>query len=289
MRRIGELYTKWPFHGSRRMTAELRGAGYAVNRKRARRLMQPMGIAAIHQKPNTSRKHPSHKIYPCLSRNLGVDRPRQVWCADITADRVRGGLYIPMAKGFVYLAAVMDWFSRAVLAWRVPPAMDTEFCVEAPRDAMNRHGEPDIFNTGRGVQFTSAAFIETPPARGVAISMDGKGRFLDNIFIERLWRSLKYEEVYLKAYASVPEARTSIGAWLAFYNGERKHQSLGYRTPGEIFAAGACGYVDNASGLAQAAAQGSALPTYPQVQQQTERDSNQGRKVVASNIDLLAA
>ena len=221
MRRIDELYTKWPFYGSRRMTAELRGEGYAVNRKRVRRLMQLMGIAAIYQKPNTSRKHPSHKIYPYLLRNLGVDRPSQVWCADIT--------YIPMAKGFVYLVAVMDWFSRAVLAWRVSLTMDTEFCVEALRDAMNRHGKPDIFNTDQGVQFTSAAFIETLSARGVAISMDGKGRFLDNIFIERLWRSLKYEEVYLKAYASVPEARTSIGAWLAFYNGERKHQSLGYR------------------------------------------------------------
>ena len=273
MRRIDEIYTKWPFYGSRRLWAELRGEGYDVNRKRVRRLMRLMGIEAIYQKPNTSRKHPSHKIHPYLLRNLVIGRPNQVWCADIT--------YIPMAKGFVYLVAVMDWFSRRVLAWRLSITMETDFCVEALQEAMNRYGKPDIFNTDQGVQFTAAAFIETLSGQGVRISMYGKGRFLDNIFIERLWRSLKYEEVFIKAYASVAEARLGINAWLVFYNDERKHQSFGYRTPGEIFAAArTCGDVHNAS----------ALHTSPQAQQQqAEKDSNHDGKEVASGIDLLAA
>jgi putative transposase len=273
MRRIDEIYTKWPFYGSRRMVAELRGEGHDVNRKRVRRLMRLMGIEAIYQKPNTSRKHPNHKIYPYLLRNLVIGRPNQVWCADIT--------YIPMAKGWVYLVAVMDWFSRRVLAWRLSITMETDFCVAALQEALDRYGAPEIFNTDQGVQFTAAAFIETLEAQGVQISMDGKGRFLDNIFIERLWRSLKYEEVFIKAYASVAEARLGIGAWLQFYNDERKHQALGYRTPSEIFVAPhACGYVHNAS----------ALHTSPQAQQpQTEKDSNYDRKVVASDIELLAA
>lgn len=283
MRRIDELYMKWPFYGSRRMVMQLRDEGHAVNRKRVRRLMRLMGIEAIYRKPNTSRKHQGHKIYPYLLKDLSVGRANQVWCADIT--------YIPMARGFVYLVAVMDWFSRRVLAWRLSITLETDFCVEALQEAMNRYGKPDIFNTDQGVQFTAAAFIETLSAQGVRISMDGKGRFLDNIFIERLWRSLKYEEVFIKAYACVAEARSGIGAWLAFYNDERKHQSLGYRTPSEVFAASrACGYVDNASGPAQAAAQDGALPTYPQAQQQqTEKDSNQDTKAVTSDIDLLAA
>jgi putative transposase len=274
MRRIDEIYTKWPFYGSRRLLAELRGEGCDVNRKRVRRLMRLMGIAAIYQRPNTSRQHPSHKIYPYLLRNMTIDRANQVWCADIT--------YIPMARGFVYLVAVMDWFSRRVLAWRLSITMESDFCVEALQDAMNRYGKPDIFNTDQGVQFTAAAFIETLSDQGVAISMDGKGRFLDNIFIERLWRSLKYEEVFIKAYASVSQARSGISAWLVFYNDERKHQSLGYRTPGEVFAASqACGHVHNAS----------ALHTFPQAQQQrqTEKDSLHAREVIASDIDLLAA
>ena len=239
MRRMDELYTKWPFYGSRRMVAVLRREGWAVNRKRARRLMRLMGLWAIYQKPNTSRPHPDHKVYPYLLRGLIIDRPNQVWCADIT--------YIPMAKGFVYLVAVMDWFSRRVLAWRLSITMETDFCVDALREAMDRHGRPEIFNTDQGVQFTSAAFLDEVSSQGVRISMDGKGRFLDNIFIERLWRSLKYEEVYIKAYGSVAEARQGIGGWLAFYNEERPHQALEYRTPCAVFEDQACNHVDNAS------------------------------------------
>ena len=187
MRRMDELYLATPFYGSRRMTAVLRRDGLAVNRKRVRRLMRVMGLEAIYQKPNTSVGHPAHKVYPYLLRGLAIVRPNQVWCADIT--------YIPMARGFVYLVAVMDWFSRRVLAWRLSIGMETDFCVEALSEAMARHGRPEIFNTDQGVQFTSAAFVDELETHGVRVSMDGKGRFLDNIFIERLWRSLKYEEV----------------------------------------------------------------------------------------------
>jgi putative transposase len=256
MRLIDEQYLTAPFYGSRRMVAVLRRDGWTVNRKRVRRLMRLMGIEAIYQKPNTSRPHPDHKVYPYLLRGLAIDRPNQVWCADIT--------YIPLAKGFVYLVAVMDWFSRRVLAWRVSIGMETGFCVEALQDAMDLYGAPEIFNTDQGVQFTSASFIDELAGRGVRISMDGKGRFLDNIFIERLWRSLKYEEVFIKAYGSVREARGGIGVWLIFYNDVRLHQALGYRTPREIFeAAQAGGYVDNAS----------ALTTYPPAQHQQKKDS----------------
>ena len=256
MRRIDELYLAAPFYGARRMVAVLRRDGWTVNRKRVRRLMRVMRIEAIYQKPNTSRRHPEHQVYPYLLRGLVIDRPNQVWCADIT--------YIPLAKGFVYLVAVMDWFSRRVLAWRLSTGMDTGFCVEALQEALDRYGLPDIFNTDQGVQFTSATFTGVLEASGVRISMDGKGRYLDNIFIERLWRSLKYEDIYIKAYASVPEARRGVGDWLNFYNDERLHQALGYRTPREVFQApGSCGYVDNASALA----------TSPQAHQQQERDS----------------
>jgi putative transposase len=217
-------------------------------------LMRVMGLEAIYQKPNTSLGHPAHKKYPYLLRNLVIDHPNQVWCADIT--------YIPMAKGFVYLVAVsaadasrhidplrgpMDWFSRRVLGWRVSIGMDTEFCVAALKDAMDQHGKPAIFNTDQGVQFTSGDFLTELQTQGVAISMDGKGRYLDNIFIERLWRSLKYEEVFLKAYVSVAEARRGIGDWLAFYNEERPHQAMEYRTPFAVHTdVPTCGYVDNA-------------------------------------------
>ena len=257
MRRIDELHLAWPFYGSRRMAAVLRREGWAVNRKRAKRLMRVMAIEAIYQKPNTSKGHPGHKVYPYLLRGLTVDRPHQVWCADIT--------YIPMAKGFVYLVAVMDWFSRRVLSWRLSITMETDFCVEALREATETYGPPEIFNTDQGVQFTSAAFVDELASRGVRISMDGKGRYLDNIFIERLWRSLKYEDVYIKAYGSVAEARRSLGEWLAFYNDVRPHQSLGYRTPREIVEAVACEYVDNASASLRYAP---ALPTYSQEHQQ---------------------
>ncbi len=256
MRQLDEQYLTTPFYGARRMVAVLRRDGWTVNRKRVRRLMRVMRITAIYQQPNTSRRHQDHVVYPYLLRGLAIDRPNQVWCADIT--------YIPLAKGFVYLIAVMDWFSRRVLAWRLSTDMETGFCVEALQDALDRHGSPEIFNSDQGVQFTSAAFTGVLVASGVRISMDGKGRYLDNIFIERLWRSLKYEDIYIKAYASVSEARRGIGGWLSFYNDERLHQALGYRTPREVFqAAASCGYVDNAS----------ALPTSPQAHhQQQERD-----------------
>jgi len=257
MRRIDELYLAAPFYGARRMVAVLRREHWTVNRKRVRRLMRVMRIEAIYQKPNTSRSHPDHVVYPYLLRGLVIDRSNQVWCADIT--------YIPLAKGFVYLVAVMDWFSRRVLAWRLSTGMDTGFCVEALQEALDRYGTPNIFNTDQGAQFTSTAFTGVLTAGGVRISMDGKGRYLDNIFIERLWRSLKYEDIYIKAYASVPEARRGIGCWLSFYNDERLHQALGYRTPREVFQAPpSCGYVDNAR----------ALTTSPQAHhQQQESDS----------------
>jgi putative transposase len=253
MRVIDEQYLTAPFYGSRRMVAVLRRDGWTVNRKRVRRLMRLMGIEAIYQKPNTSQPHPDHKVYPYLLRGLAIDRPNQVWCADIT--------YIPMAKGFVYMVAVMDWFSRRVLSWRLSITMETDFCVEALREATELYGQPEIFNTDQGVQFTSAAFVDELAGRSVRISMDGKGRYLDNIFIERLWRSLKYEEVYIKAYGSVAEARRSLGEWLAFYNNVRPHQSLAYRTPREIFEGIACEHVDNASASLRAAP---ALPTCSQ-------------------------
>jgi putative transposase len=257
MRRMDELYLASPFYGSRRMVAVLRREGVVVNRKRVRRLMRVMGLEAIYQKPNTSLGHPDHKVYPYLLRGLLIDRANQVWCADIT--------YIPMAKGFVYLVAVMDWFSRRVLSWRLSITMEADFCVEAVQEAMARYGRPEIFNTDQGVQFTSAAFLDQLTAAGVQISMDGKGRFLDNIFIERLWRSLKYEEVFIKAYGSVLEARRGIGGWLSFYNDERPHQTLGYRTPRVVFAGEACEHVDNPSASLRDAP---ALPTCSQAQHQ---------------------
>ncbi len=259
MRRMDELYVASPFYGSRRMAAVLRREGVVINRKRVRRLMRLMGLEAIYQKPDTSRAHPEHKVYPYLLRGLVIGRPNQVWCADIT--------YIPMAKGFVYLVAVMDWFSRRVLSWRVSITMETDFCIEALREALDRHGPPEIFNTDQGAQFTSANFVGELEGRSVRVSMDGRGRYLDNIFIERLWRSLKYEEVFIKAYGTVIEARRGIGGWIAFYNDERPHQALDYRTPREIFEGAACEYVGNPSASLRDAP---ALPTYSQAHRQEE-------------------
>jgi putative transposase len=263
MRRIDELHLARPFYGSRRMAAVLRREGWEVNRKRAKRLMRVIGIEALYQKSNTSKGHPEHRIYPYLLRGLTIDRPNQVWCADIT--------YIPMAKGFVYMVAVMDWFSRRVLSWRLSITMETDFCVEALREATELYGKPEIFNTDQGVQFTSAAFVDELAGRGVRISMDGKGRYLDNIFIERLWRSLKYEEVYIKAYGSVAEARRSLGEWLVFYSNVRPHQSLAYRTPREIFEGIACEHMDNASA---SLCDAPALPTCPHAHQQQKGSNN---------------
>ncbi len=226
MRLIDQEYTRHPFYGSRRMTGWLCGQGHEVNRKRVRRLMEVMGIEAIYPKPRLSQPGEGHKIYPYLLRDVEVTRVNQVWSTDIT--------YIRMAGGFVYLVAVMDWFSRYVLSWAVSLTMELDFCVEALQKALRR-GRPEIFNSDQGSQFTSETFTGELAQRGITISMDGRGRCFDNIFIERLWRSLKYEEVYLREYASVPEARTGIGNWFKFYNQERRHQRLGDRTPAELY------------------------------------------------------
>ncbi len=226
---IDRQYLARPYYGSRRMRAWLRGQGHGVNRKRVRRLMRLMGLEAIHPKPRTSRPAPAHKVYAYLLRGLAITRVNQVWCADIT--------YIPMARGFLYLVAVMDWVSRRVLAWRLSNTMDAAFCVDALEVALARFGTPGIFNTDQGSQFTGAAFTGMLEEHGVAISMDGRGRWMDNVFVERLWRSLKYEEVYLHAHETVAAARAGIGGWLHFYNDERLHQALDYRTPSAVFAA----------------------------------------------------
>ena len=219
-------YLKTPFYGSRRMTVWLRTQGHQVNRKRVRRLMQMMGLETIYRRPNTSKPTPGHKVYPYLLRGLEINRVNQVWATDIT--------YIPMARGFLYLVAIMDWHSRYVLAWRLSNTLEVDFCVEALEEALSK-GRPEIFNTDQGSQFTSEAFTGRLLAQGIQVSMDGKGRCMDNVFVERLWRSIKYEEVYLKAYQNGSEARRGIGAYLAFYNQERPHQALAYRTPGQLF------------------------------------------------------
>jgi putative transposase len=228
MRWIDEQYLATPFYGSRRMTAELRQAGHQINRKRVQRLMRLMGLEVLGPKRKTSRPAAQHRIYPYLLRGLRIDRPNQVWAADIT--------YIPMARGFLYLVVVMDWYSRYVLAWRLSNTMDTSFCLDALDDPL-RKGRPEIFNTDQGAQFTSAAFTDKLETAGVRISMDGRGRWLDNVFVERLWRSLKYEEVRLKVYANGLEARIGIGQWLRFYNDCRPHQALGYQIPAAVWAA----------------------------------------------------
>jgi putative transposase len=228
MRLLDEQYTRTPFYGSRKMTEWLGTQGYMVNRKRILRLMEVMGIEAVYPKPKLSQPGEGHKIYPYLLRGVTVDRPDQVWSTDIT--------YIRMGQGFVYLVAVMDWYSRYVLSWSLSLTMEIDFCIEALRSALRR-GRPEIFNSDQGSQFTSEKFTDELAAKGIAISMDGRGRCMDNIFIERLWRSLKYEEVYLKDYESVKEARTGIDRYLRFYNQERLHQSLEYRTPAALYQA----------------------------------------------------
>jgi putative transposase len=226
MRLIDEEYTRYPFYGSRRMTVWLWDQGHKVNRKRVSRLMEVMGIEALYPKPRLSQPGEGHKIYPYLLRGVEVTRVNQVWSTDIT--------YVRMAGGFVYLVAVMDWFSRFVLSWALSVTMELDFCVEALKRALRR-GRPEIFNSDQGSQFTSEKFIGELETHGITISMDGRGRCFDNIFIERLWRSLKYEEIYLRDYELVPEARAGIGNWFQFYNQQRPHQSLGYRTPAELY------------------------------------------------------
>ncbi len=226
---LDRQYLRTPFYGSRRMTAWLQTQGHGVNRKRVQRLMQRLGLAAIYQRPRTSRPAPANRIYPYLLRGLRIERVHQVWAADIT--------YIPMARGFLYLVAVMDWVSRYVLAWRLSNLLDASFCIEALEEAL-RQGRPEIFNTDQGSQFTDEGFTGVLRGHGVAISMDGRGRYADNIFVERLWRSVKYEEVYLKAYDNVAQARQGIAAYFEFYNHQRLHQALGYRTPRQLLAQG---------------------------------------------------
>ena len=223
MLRIDELHLDYPFAGSRMLRDLLATEGIIVGRLHVSTLMKRMGIEAIYRKPNTSKPAPGHKVYPYLLRKLAVTRANQVWAMDIT--------YIPMARGFVYLAAVVDWFSRRVLSWRVSISMDASFCIEAVEEALGRYGRPEIFNTDQGSQFTSVAFTRVLLDNAIAISMDGRGSWRDNVFVERLWRSVKYEEVYLRAYDTVSEARASIGRYLVFYNGRRPHSSLDRKTP----------------------------------------------------------
>jgi len=226
MKLIDRQYLATPFYGSRKIAAWLKSQNYDVNRKRVRRLMRIMGLKAIYRRPRTSKPASGHKIYPYLLRGMKITRPNQVWATDIT--------YIPMARGFLYLVAIIDWYSRYVLSWRLSNTLDTGFCVEALEEALKK-GKPDIFNTDQGAQFTSEAFIGLLKQHGVKISMDGKGSYNDNLFIERLWRTVKYEEVYLKAYQDGREARIGLGNYFQFYNTERPHQTHGYRTPAEMY------------------------------------------------------
>ena len=225
MRLIDAQFLATPWYGSRQMARHLRRLGHVVGRKRVRRLMAKMGLAAVYQRPKTTVPHREHKIWPYLLRNKVIDRPNQVWCADIT--------YIPLRRGFLYLAAVMDWTSRKVLSWRLSNTMDVEFCREALEEALALHGRPEIFNTDQGSQFTSPRFTELLTEAGVQVSMDGRGRWMDNVFIERLWRSLKYECVYLNAFETGSEARAGLACWIDYYNARRPHSALGGRTPAE--------------------------------------------------------
>jgi putative transposase len=285
---IDRQYLARPYYGSRRMAAWLATQGHVVNRKRVRRLMRLIGLVTIYQRPNTSKAAVAHKVYPYLLGGIAIERVNQVWCSDVT--------YIPMAKGFLYLVVVMDWVSRAVLAWRLSNTLGADFCVEALEEALARYGRPEIFNTDQGSQFTSDEFTATLKRHEIAISMDGKGRFMDNIFVERLWRSLKYEEVYLNAYASVAEARTGIGAWLGFYNEERQHQSLGYHTPRQIYEESLwiCGQSASPTGCASPASRASSesgemlafahIPTGTTTNQGLDVDDSKSRTVAPASV-----
>ena len=227
MRLIDEIHLRLPFYGSRRIRDELEDGGERVNRKRIQRLMRLMGLVALYPKRRTSAPGKGHKIYPYLLRGLTIDRPNQVWATDI--------VYVPMAKGFMYLVAIMDWYSRKVLAWRLSNTLDTDFCVEALQEALHRFGRPEIFNTDQGSQFTSEAFTDVLKDHGIAISMDGKGRWVDNVFVERLWRSVKYEDIYLKAYDTPTQLHRGLEEYFSFYNTRRRHSSLNRRTPDTVY------------------------------------------------------
>ncbi len=227
MKLIDTEYTKRPFYGTRRLQRFLKKKGYLVGRKHVGTLMRKMGIEAVYPKPNLSRKHPEHKIYPYLLRGLDITKPNQVWSTDIT--------YIRMKEGFAYLVAIMDWHSRSVLSWRLSNTLEADFCVEALEEAFSKYGKPEIFNTDQGSQFTSEKFIGKLVNKKITISMDGRGRAYDNIFTERLWRTVKYEDIYLKGYTNITETREGLKEYFEFYNEERSHQSLGYKTPAEIY------------------------------------------------------
>jgi putative transposase len=227
MRLIDEQYLKEPVWGSRSMTTFLRRKGWKINRKRVQRLMRKMGLEAVYPKPKTSKPHPEHKIYPYLLRDLTIDRPNLVWATDIT--------YVPMHRGFMYLVAIIDWYSRKVLSWRISNTLDADFCVEALEEALRIHGRPEIFNTDQGSQFTSKEFTGKLKDNNIKISMDGRGRYLDNIFIERLWWTVKYHYLYLRTFDNGAELRQGLDNWFAFYNQERFHQSLGDKTPNEVY------------------------------------------------------
>jgi putative transposase len=229
-RLIDEEYTRHPFYGSRKMVVFLKVVGHPVNRKRVQRLMRQMGLAGMAPGPNTSRPHPEHKVYPYLLRGVPIVRPNQVWSTDIT--------YIRLAHGFAYLVAIIDWYSRRVLSWRISNSMEAVFCVDCLEDALRTHGKPEIFNSDQGSQFTSAAFTSVLEREGIVISMDGRGRVFDNIFVERLWRSVKHEDVYLNGYATMGELMVGVAEYFAFYNGERPHQSLGQKTPDVVYRIG---------------------------------------------------
>jgi putative transposase len=228
MRRIDEVYTQWPFYGARKITEHLLREALEVNHKRVSRLMRLMGIEAIYCKPRTTKSHPEHRKFPYLLGGLKIVRPNQAWATDIT--------YIRLHHGFVYLVAVMDWYSRYVLSWRLSNTLESSFCIEALQEALGRFGPPDIFNSDQGSQFTSTDFTDVLKAASVRISMDGRGRAVDNIFVERLWRSVKYEEVYLKDYQTMREAAAGLGSYFTFYDDVRLHQALDYRTPAEAYA-----------------------------------------------------
>ncbi len=259
MRRLDGLFLKYPFYGSRQMVRHLRREGHRVGRHRVRRLMRLMGLEAIYQAPRTSAPHPAHRIYPYLLGGMAIERPNQVWCADIT--------YIPVQRGFLYLVAIMDWATRHVLSWRLSNTMDASFCVEALNEALTKYGKPEIFNTDQGSQFTSLDFTGALKDAGIRISMDGRGRCMDNIFIERLWRSLKYEAVYLHELTDGFVAERVIGEWIGFYNTARPHSALGGRTPAEAYRDGRpVDMMDKAR----------ALPTSPPAQQQHQEDNMNG-------------
>jgi putative transposase len=261
MCRIDELFTAFPFLGSRRMAEMLGTKERPINRKRMQRLMRKISIAALGPKPRTTKPAPGHKIFPYLLRTMTIDRPNQVWAADIT--------YIPIGRGFLYLVAIMDWASRAVLAWRLSNTMDVSFCVSALEEALARFGRPEIFNTDQGSQFTSAAFTGTLAKAGIKISMDGRGRWMDNVFIERLWRSLKYEDIYLKGYADGREAKAGIASWITFYNNRRPHQALANHAPMAVWREGTTGALNGtAVDMTLRLDNAVALPTCPQPQQQ---------------------